>query len=81
MLRCADNSLYTGITNNLEERLIKHNKGTASKYTRAKLPVNIVYTEAHPDLRTAAKREYEIKGWTKQKKERFLLEIKPHSNK
>lgn len=81
LLRCADNSLYTGITNDLAQRLKKHNQGSASKYTRSRLPVDIVYTEEHTDLRSAARREYQIKGWTKQKKERLILGIHPNPNK
>lgn len=69
MLRCMDNSLYTGITNNLERRLAMHNRGTASKYTRVRLPVHVVYREDCSDKSAALKRELAIKRLTKQEKE------------
>ncbi len=61
ILQCADNTLYTGITNNLEKRLKTHNAGKASRYTRARLPVEVIYFEAADDKSAALKREYEIK--------------------
>jgi putative endonuclease len=63
IVRCNDGSFYTGITNNLERRLLQHN-GLAwggAKYTRAKRPVELVYVEKYPSRKEAAKREYEIK--------------------
>ena len=57
MLKCSDDSLYTGYTDNMEKRLEKHNKGKASKYTRSKLPVEIVYYEEFPTKSEAMKRE------------------------
>jgi len=68
ILRCADGSLYTGITTNLEKRLIKHNKGQASKYTRSKRPVSVVYTEDIVNATSAKKREFEIKKLSRQSK-------------
>lgn len=61
ILECADGTLYTGITNSLEKRLAAHNNGTASKYTRSRLPVRMVFSEAHPDRATASRREAQIK--------------------
>ncbi|HEX5035221.1 MAG TPA: GIY-YIG nuclease family protein [bacterium] len=61
ILRCSDGSLYTGITNCLERRLERHNRGLASRYTRSRLPVNLVYSEPQPDRSLASKREAEIK--------------------
>lgn len=61
MLECADGTLYTGITNDLEKRLAAHNSGTASKYTRSRLPVKQVFTESQPDRSAASRRELEIK--------------------
>ena len=66
ILRCADDSLYTGITTDLDARLAKHNAGTASKYTRAHLPVEVVWTEEAEDESGAKKREVEIKKLSKQ---------------
>ena len=57
MLRCRDGSLYTGITNDLEKRLRRHRAGRASAYTRARLPVRLVYEERQPDRRAALRRE------------------------
>jgi putative endonuclease len=61
ILRCADNTLYTGITNDLEKRLAAHNAGTASKYTRPRGPVKLVFVEDCADRSAASKRELEIK--------------------
>jgi putative endonuclease len=74
ILRCADNSLYCGITNNLEKRLNEHNSDgpKGAKYLRTKRPVTIVYTEKHPDRSAALKREYEIKQLSKSKKESLV---------
>ncbi len=58
---CADNSLYTGISNNPEKRESQHNNGKGAKSLRGKIPVNIVYLEEFKDKASACKREYEIK--------------------
>ena len=68
LLRCADDTLYCGITNDLEKRLAAHNAGTAAKYTRARGPVVLVLTEPCTDKSAALKREMEIKGLTRVKK-------------
>jgi putative endonuclease len=68
LLQCADATFYTGITNNLEKRLTAHNQGTASKYTRGRLPVVMIYSEHHPDRSTASKREAQIKRLHRTKK-------------
>jgi putative endonuclease len=69
ILACADGSLYTGITNDLQKRLKAHKNGTASNYTRAKKALEIVYSEKHPDKGSALKREAEIKKWSREKKD------------
>ena len=61
MLECADGTLYTGITNDLGKRLAAHNGGTASKCTRSRLPVKLVFAEEQPDRAAASRREIEIK--------------------
>lgn len=61
LLRCADNSLYCGITNDLDKRLAAHNAGTASKYTRVRVPVELVFVEECGDRSAASRREMEIK--------------------
>lgn len=73
ILRCADNTLYTGWTTDLVKRLDMHNAGKASKFTRARLPVKIVYFEECVDKSAALKRELEIKKLTKQKKETLIV--------
>ncbi|RXT14929.1 GIY-YIG nuclease family protein [Ammoniphilus sp. CFH 90114] len=72
MLRCKDSSLYTGITNDIEKRVKKHNSGKASRYTRARLPVKMVYLEQCENKSAALRREIEIKRYTKSEKERLL---------
>lgn len=61
LLRCADDTLYCGITNDLDRRLAAHNAGTAAKYTRARGPVVLVYREACADRPAALRRELAIK--------------------
>jgi len=68
ILKCNDDSLYTGITNDLEKRVKKHNEGCAAKYTRAKRPVLVVYTESAVNSSSAKKREAEIKKLSRQAK-------------
>ena len=74
LLRCADNSLYTGITTDLERRVDEHNhdnrKGAA--YTRGRRPVSLVYYEAHPSRAEAARREYAIRKMGRLKKEALI---------
>lgn len=68
ILRCKDDSLYTGITRNVDKRLAMHNRGTGAKYTRGRGPVELVYTQACPDKSAALRRELEIKALPRQKK-------------
>lgn len=74
MLRCSDRSLYCGITTDLERRLREHNSPSskAAKYTRAKQPVILVYSEELQNVSQALKREAEVKRWPKSKKERLI---------
>lgn len=62
ILCCADKTLYTGITNDLRKRLAAHNAGTATRYTRARGPVELVFVESCADKSAALKREMEIKS-------------------
>jgi len=68
ILRCSDGSFYTGITNDLDARIIRHNKRRASAYTRSRTPVKLVYKEAHRTKSKALKREIEIKDLTRKSK-------------
>lgn len=62
MVQCADETFYTGIATELERRIEEHNSSDkGAKYTRARRPVSLVYSEVHPDRSSASKREYEIK--------------------
>lgn len=72
ILRCKNNALYTGITNNLEARLKKHASGKGSKYVWANMPFKLVYTEEHSDKSSALKREIEVKSLTKEEKEKLI---------
>lgn len=72
ILRCNDGTLYTGWTTDVKRRLNEHNKGTGSKYTRARLPVKLVYYELHNSKQDAQKREYAIKQYNKKKKEKLI---------
>lgn len=68
ILQCADNTLYTGWTNNLNKRLEAHLSGKGAKYTRCRLPVKLVYFEEFQDKISAQKREYRIKQLTRKEK-------------
>ena len=69
ILKCSDGTLYTGWTVDLEKRLKSHNGGRGSKYTRARLPVRLVYQESFTSRKGAMKREYEIKQLSRKEKE------------
>jgi putative endonuclease len=68
ILKCSDNTLYTGWTYDLDERLKFHNAGKASKYTRARLSVEIVYHEVFDSKEDAMRREWEIKKLSRPEK-------------
>jgi putative endonuclease len=72
LARCADNSLYSGYTINIKERENAHNLGKGAKYTAARRPVKIVYFENFKTQREAMQREYEVKKWSKVKKEELV---------
>lgn len=68
ILRCADGTLYTGCTNDLARRLATHSAGKGAKYTRARLPVELVYTESAADKSQALRREAAIKALDRRAK-------------
>lgn len=72
MLRCADGSLYTGWTNHLEKRVSTHNAGRGAKYTRSRLPVELVYSECFATKEEAMSREAAIKKLTRKQKEALI---------
>jgi UV DNA damage endonuclease len=77
LLRCADGTLYTGITNDVPRRLKQHNAGTASRYTRSRLPAVLVYQEAQASHSHALKRELAIKALSRQEKESMIRAVGP----
>lgn len=73
-LRCADNSIYTGVTTDLKRRVIEHNENNklGAKYTRVRRPVRLVFSEPHPDRSAACQREFALKRLTKSQKEKLI---------
>lgn len=72
ILKCNDDSYYTGITNDLEKRISDHESGKGAKYTRGRGPFEVVYNEYHKDRSDASKREYEIKKLSRTDKEELI---------
>ena len=68
ILKCSDDTLYCGWTNDLEKRIKTHNEGKGAKYTRSRLPVTLVYFEKFATSVEAQKREYEIKQLSRAQK-------------
>ena len=74
ILRCSDGTFYTGYAREIARRVEEHNKGKASKYTSSRLPVELVYYESHATKGLAMKREYEIKQWSRARKQALIDE-------
>jgi len=75
MLKCSDNSYYTGFTNDMERRITEHNSGmTKGTYTSTRLPVTLVWLETFTDPNQAIMVEKQIKGWSRRKKEALINE-------
>jgi putative endonuclease len=75
MVQCSDDTLYTGITLDLERRMLEHNSSNkGAKYTRARRPVCLVYSEKHDSRSEASKREYYIKKKLSRKEKLKLIE-------
>jgi putative endonuclease len=73
ILECSDKSLYVGCTNNLERRLEQHNNSkSGAHYTKIRRPVTLKYSEKFKTLREARRREFEIKGWRREKKIKLI---------
>ena len=69
ILKCADQTLYVGCTNNLEKRIKQHNESKkGAHYTKIRRPVTLVYFESFQTLASARRREGEIKGWQRERK-------------
>ena len=72
IVECADGTYYTGWAVDPERRVATHNKGRGAKYTKMRLPVQLVYVEEQPDLSTALKREIAIKRMTRARKRKLI---------
>ncbi len=77
ILRCADDSYYTGYTTDPARRVAEHNAGDGAKYTRGRTPVKLVYLEAHGSKSDAMGREYEIKQYSRAEKEALVADADP----
>jgi len=77
IVRCSDQSFYTGITNDVDRRIDEHNNSDlrGARYTRARCPVNLVYKESLSSRSEASKREYKIKGLSRTEKEALVKKI------
>ncbi|QSG04279.1 putative endonuclease containing a URI domain [Natranaeroarchaeum sulfidigenes] len=71
MLECADGTLYTGYTTDVERRLDEHDSGVGAKYTRGRTPVDLIHSESYDTKSAAMAREYEIKQLTRAEKEQL----------
>jgi len=72
ILRCADNSFYVGYARDPSKRVEAHNSGRGAAYTFNRRPVELVYSEAHPARHAALRRERQLKGWSRKKKEALI---------
>lgn len=72
MVRCADGTLYSGYAADVEKRVCVHNAGRGAKYTRARLPVTLVYSEAFEEKSLAMRREAALKKLTRREKEALI---------
>jgi len=72
ILKCSDGSYYVGSASNLEDRLNRHNQGRGPTYTAKRRPVQLVYHERLESLDSAAKRERQLKRWSRAKKEALI---------
>jgi putative endonuclease len=75
ILKCRDDSFYTGITWNLKRRIEQHNLRVKSCLQKSKVPVKLIYWEKFDNRIRAAKREKEIKGWKREKKEELIRSL------
>ena len=72
ILRLSDDTLYTGITKDLDRRMRQHRNGNGSKYVKGRLPFKLVYTEKQDNRTEAMRRESEIKNYSRERKERLI---------
>ncbi|MGE5473949.1 MAG: GIY-YIG nuclease family protein [Ignavibacteriales bacterium] len=76
ILECSDGTLYTGWTNNLQNRLQKHNQGKGAKYTRSRTPLTLKYFELFSDKTEAQRREYFVKKLSREEKLKLIATFK-----
>lgn len=76
MLKCKDNTLYTGYTNNLTRRLQMHTEGKGAKYTRGRGPFEVVFKEAYSTKKKAMQREYQLKQLSRKNKQQLIIDQK-----
>jgi putative endonuclease len=74
VLRCADDTLYTGYTTDVDRRVAEHDAGEGAKYTRGRTPVDLVHVESFDSKSAAMSREHEIKQYSRAEKERLIEE-------
>lgn len=77
ILRCGDNTLYTGYTNDIQKRLAAHMSGKGAKYTRGRGPLTLVYLEDSPTKEIAMQREWEIKHKLSREQKEALIASQP----
>ncbi len=78
IVRCADNTFYTGCTTDVEKRILTHNTGKGAKYTRARLPVQLVFIEPSTTHSEALKREFAIKALSRLQKKELISQYLLH---
>jgi predicted GIY-YIG superfamily endonuclease len=72
LLRCSDSTLYCGMSSDIEKRVATHNAGKGARYTRARLPVTLLYKESVKNISEALRRERAIKKLTRAQKEKLI---------
>ena len=81
IVRCADGSLYTGYARDPRKRAQAHNRGRGARYTSGRRPVLLVYSEACESVGAALRREYEVKRWTRARKEALIASSRKRRRK
>ena len=72
ILECVDSSYYVGISNQLEQRIKRHNSGNGAKYTRSRQPVKLVWKERHGSMIESMRKEAQIKKWSHNRKKELI---------